>query len=446
MKKVLSRVSSIALTICMISSLSAPALASYEDFSNFADVPPGYWACSEINEAWADGVVNGTYEGTDKRLYSPENTLTLAQFLVIMLRGYYSGEMHVEDDTDPWYAKAVTIAERHGVLDGVGSSNMNAPATRYQMAHIIYNILRDYDYPMPTDEEIKQTQANIGDWDSIPAEHQQAVSTVYALGILKGVNSRGDYNGNGTVKRSVAAVIYSRIWSGIMESGGTVLCVGKYGDTLRAYSKKNGEVRPRMIVPSEEAPSLPAGTYNTVKEICSTQPIETQVALKLRYDLRGVTKAESVNDAIGAEKSDEYPTMGNTDTPNRNGYYTNCTLDLSGCELDYDVLPIWNKYRNEWRVSPIGDAAWVLTDQLEEQAMACAKFERPVQASSIEEAMQKLNDSGWFGFANGISQKYFCLAHYTDPSGRTFYGISYADNESNPGGIPGYDADNYGIE
>ena len=78
--------------------------------------------------------------------------------------------------------------------------------------------------------------------------------------------------------------------------------------------------------------------------------------------------------------------------------------------------------------------------------MACAKFERPVQASSIEEAMQKLNDSGWFGFANGISQKYFCLAHYTDQSGKTFYGISYADNESNPGGIPGYDADNYGIE
>lgn len=46
-------------------------------------------------------------------------------------------------------------------------------------------------------------------------------------------------------------------------------------------------------------------------------------------------------------KRDDYPTMGTTDTPNRNGYYTSSTLDLSGCKLDYDVIPLYNKYRNE---------------------------------------------------------------------------------------------------
>ena len=76
--------------------------------------------------------------------------------------------------------------------------------------------------------------------------------------------------------------------------------------------------------------------------------------------------------------------------------------------------------------------------------MACAKYTRPVQANSMEEAMAKLSEGYWL--SNGISTKYFCLAHYTDASGRTYYGVSHADNYMSPGGNPSADARNYYID
>lgn len=446
MKRIITRIFALALAACMVVPLCPKVSAGEWSESCFGDVPLDYWACDEVNRAYSNGVVNGTKETDDNatRLYSPEATLTVAQFLTIILRGYYDMEMHIEDDTTPWYSKSLTIAERHGTLDGVNATNVNAPATRYQMAHIIYNVLKDYGVTMPSAETIKATQAKIGDWSKVPAQHQQAVATVYALGILKGVNSAGDYNGNGTVKRAVAAVIYCRMWEVIMDSGLTVYMIGRYGDCATARKRWYDQDTYSAPVANKESPAPPAGVYTTPKQLCATQPLVTQVALKMRYNFVGITPAASVNDAIDAGKSDEYPTMGTTDTPNRNGYYTSSTLDLSGCKLDYDVIPLYNKYRNEWRYVPVGDAAWGLTDQLEEEAMACAKYTRPVQANSMEEAMAKLSEGYWL--SNGIDTKYFCLAHYTDASGRTYYGVSHADNYMSPGGNPSADVRNYYID
>ena len=45
-----------------------------------------------------------------------------------------------------------------------------------------------------------------------------------------------------------------------------------------------------------------------------------------------------------------------------------------------------------------------------------------------------------------IITRIFALAHYTDASGRTYYGVSHADNCMSPGGNPSADVRNYYID
>lgn len=448
------RLLSIVMALAVIASISAPAFAVDSNYRTFEDVPKTYWAYQEIDDAYWIGVVEGTYGEAESsvRRYSPELTLTLAQFVVIMCRGFYGGEIYVAnalaDDDGLWYAPAESVAVKHGMLDGLGTYSMTGPATRYQMAQIIYNILTDYDYTLPSDAEIQQTVSKIGDWSQIPAQYQEAVSAVYSMGIITGTDSKGTFSGASSVKRSVAAVVYARVYDAILGAGLTIETVTRFGDTITLIKRRGNQNIAAGPSAGWEAPVIPAGTYDTVADVMATQPVTTQVAM-LRYGLKSVTKAASVNDAIDAHKSDDYPTVGTTEDVNLNGYHTNCTLDLSGCVLDYDALELFNKYRNGL-YTPRGDAAWAISDMDEEFAMVYAKYHPKdyegvfwVTADSVEEAMQKLCKDDKLPV--GADNKYFCMAHYTG-NGKTYYAYAQSEFAYSPCGILEHDKTNYKLD
>ena len=208
----------LALALCW--GLTAPALAAAQTFT---DVPASYWAYDAIERAYAGGIVNGTSydQATGARTYSPENSLTLAHFVVMLTRAFYGAEVERSSATGAWYAKNLAAAKAHGLLDGLGAYSMDATATRYQMASIMAAIMEDKGAVMPSGAELAKAQGQIGDWADIPQQYQDAVAAVFALGIIQGTDSKGTFAGEATVKRSHAAVIYGRLADAIEALSGT---------------------------------------------------------------------------------------------------------------------------------------------------------------------------------------------------------------------------------
>lgn len=196
----------LSLALCL--SISAPALAAE---TTFRDVPADYWAYNAIEQAYKDGVINGT--GGQK--FSPEAGLTLAHFVAIMTRGFYNSEVVASKASGTWYAKNLAVANNHGLMKGLGSYQMNATATRYQMAVIAANIMEDQGSKIPSANDIATANKTIADYSSIPVSYRKAVATVFHLGIIRSVDANGTFSGSGTMKRSHAAVIYGRLLDAI---------------------------------------------------------------------------------------------------------------------------------------------------------------------------------------------------------------------------------------
>lgn len=179
----------------------------------FADVPASEWFYDSIQQAYADGVIDGTSynAATGVRMFSPNKTLTLAEFTAIVTRGFYPSEIGQRNASQPWYTPNVTVADRHGLLNGVGTRNMDSPASRFQMAQIMLNILTDKGGTALSSSAVNQTASQISDWNKVSTSYQTAVATCYSLGLLKGNDSSGTFNGAATMRRSECATVYIRL-------------------------------------------------------------------------------------------------------------------------------------------------------------------------------------------------------------------------------------------
>lgn len=234
MKKLFSSILAITLIIPMLSIPSkavnidtneAKGLVAYFSMAavpTFSDVAANHWAYSFIEEAYKDGAVSGTYynEQTGERRFSPDATLTMAQFITIQTSAFYKNEVAASTATGTWYARNEEVANKHNLFQGLGNVFLENPASRYQMAMVITNLLKDKGIEMPAPTELQAAGKRIADWNSMPDKYHDAVATVFALGIISGVDSNGTFAGDSTVTRAQAAVIYVRTRD-VIGKGGT---------------------------------------------------------------------------------------------------------------------------------------------------------------------------------------------------------------------------------
>lgn len=219
MKKIIAMFLSVLLTTALV----IPASASYQQFT---DVPASFWAYTEIMSAAEKGITGGYDDGT----FRPGNSVTNAHFSAFLARAFYADECN-DTGAFTWYKPYTDTLENHGIytkpsymtgVNTLGSNldeNVNKPINRYDMAMMVYNVLKDKNAKMPTNAEMAAARNAIGDLDSIPVEYRGAVSLCYAMGILGG-QSDGKFGGSNLMNRAQGCVVIYRLTQKI-ETGST---------------------------------------------------------------------------------------------------------------------------------------------------------------------------------------------------------------------------------
>ena len=261
------RMISLILSLTLLLSLSVSAFAAAPAAaSHFTDVPTTHWAYANIERAYSDGVMAGTggnaarYTG----VFSPSGTLTEAQFVTILTRGFFPTELEAAKKSigsnAKWYAAAEKVAEDKHLLTFV-QGKMDKPITRYDMAAIIANVMDAKEFAgRPDFNTVQATFSKIADINSIPDSYQTSVAAVFAMGIITGTDSKGTFSGSSYMNRAQAAVVYGRMKD--------------------AFLNYNGSSTPSTpTTPTEPStPSTPAGGESSVVGTVSSSPVTLSYA------------------------------------------------------------------------------------------------------------------------------------------------------------------------
>ena len=191
------------------------------DITTFSDVPASHWAFDEIEKAVDSGIVNGYADGT----FKPAGTVTNAHFAAMIAREYYVNALEqlgaLPEGRANWWYGGIAACDVNDILDGtkVGNqhestgewgSEVNVAMNRYDMAQVMYNLLRDQNATMPSSSEQTAAQDAIGDWENVPSNYRTAVAVCYALGLLNG-QSDGTFGGQNNMNRAQACVVIDRL-------------------------------------------------------------------------------------------------------------------------------------------------------------------------------------------------------------------------------------------
>ena len=307
----------------------------------FTDVPSTHWAFREVNEVAEAGVVNGVGNG----LFAPDWTLTHSQYLTMIVRLRWEGQVKALDQqvliqeykrnysvkdnitNVPWWYPYTYVAKQYDLCNGAAevTSRPDANISRYEMAVVMHNFLRSIGATLPTDAELEEAKARVGDVSVIPAKYLTSVLVCFRSGLIAGVDTKGTFAGDLTVTRAQAAMIVSR-------------CLGLY-------------IEDADTEPQEDA------NYRWGKD-----PVH-------------------------------YPTTGSAESANKNGFYTVADVNLDPkASLSYQVLTLVNEERAKEGLAPF---QWVPTDECEEYTLLRAtelvslfSHERPCGESNTSISME----------------------------------------------------------
>ena len=175
----------------------------------FTDVATNAWYSKAVEFAAARGITTGTGEGT----FSPDNTLTRGQFLVMAMRAYglqplQNSKNNFVDSGNTYYTGYLAAAKSLGISDGIGNNQYapEAEITRQETFALLYKILKlTGELPTGTTD---QKIATFSDRDMIEPWAMDAVTLFVKTGVING--SHGKLTPTGTTNRAeMAQVIYN---------------------------------------------------------------------------------------------------------------------------------------------------------------------------------------------------------------------------------------------
>lgn len=150
----------------------------------------------------------GIVKGDENNNFNPENTVTLAEFIsmLVRLRGYelisYKN-IFSDVSADAWYADYVQTAVENGMIDGAfienNCLNANVPLTRAMAAALISKTLN-----------LKRTKDVLYDLEGIDYIYKYYMEAAIDKGIFTGY-SDGSFKPQNSLKRAEAAVLLAKL-------------------------------------------------------------------------------------------------------------------------------------------------------------------------------------------------------------------------------------------
>ncbi|MDW5298810.1 MAG: S-layer homology domain-containing protein [Sedimentibacter sp.] len=180
---------------------------------SFNDVASDAWYKNAVDFIAARGITSGTGDN----MYSPEEKLTRAQFVVLMMNAYQINTQNqgvsnqiqnFSDAGNAYYTDYLLTAKALSIVNGVGS-NMFAPEqviSRQEMFVILYNAL-DVIEELPQASSDKQL-IDFGDVNQMASWAQEAMSALIEGGVISGSN--GMLNPKvSTTRAEIAQMLYN---------------------------------------------------------------------------------------------------------------------------------------------------------------------------------------------------------------------------------------------
>lgn len=193
------------LALCL--EMAVPAFAA-----DFSDVPANYAFTDAIQYCTGKGILSGYSDGT----FRPVESVTRAQFCVMLARAFYPRELEANAylKSSGWFIPAAAALEdagaaAYGHKNWFDSSVMNAVISRNDMARFICQVMTAKGYTV-SQKDKAAAQAKITDYAGISEGFQEPIKTVFALGIITGY-ADGSFSGSRTMTRGQAAVVIYRM-------------------------------------------------------------------------------------------------------------------------------------------------------------------------------------------------------------------------------------------
>lgn len=171
----------------------------------------------DIEENFAEDAIcflyqQGVVEGHSSRNYLPENTVTRAEFLkMMMLTLTYSvsassSNSFTDVEAGTWYYSYITFAKSKGFVKGYsdGSFRPNSPISRGEAVSLLIQVADIIEYGDRTDFT-KFYDVSQDDWFA------SAVALATSHGIIEGYGD-GSFRPNAYLNRAQAAAVLVRTW------------------------------------------------------------------------------------------------------------------------------------------------------------------------------------------------------------------------------------------
>ena len=232
-----------SITITMIPSFTFAA-----DLP-FTDVATDEWYYSDVKGAYETGLINGMTATT----FEPESNMTYAQAVKLaacMNQKYSTGSVTLTNGSPNWWDSYVAYAKEKSIINK--DYDWNSNATRAGYVEIFAKALPEEAL------SAKNSIAN-GYIPDVTMVHPQAAAIykLYRAGILTGMDEKGTFEPDNSIKRSEVAAILTRMMN---ESARKELTLGPVTKKVIFNSNGGSSVQTQQVNENEKAvrPADPA--------------------------------------------------------------------------------------------------------------------------------------------------------------------------------------------
>lgn len=216
---VISSLLTVASVGALADAIPGEGLAVFDDVgqmtaSTFTDVSTKGWYYSGVKTAYNKGIMLGYPDKT----FGPDKTVTWAEAITIAARIHAAYNVCLIEEAktnELWYAPYYRYCADNDMLPSgtpAFSQLDDQSINRYNLAYLFAKTIDSEDMPQICDY-------SIGDLSSIPSYYKSSVQTMYAAGIMDGMDSKHRFYGTNNTTRAQIATVISRLVEPALRTG-----------------------------------------------------------------------------------------------------------------------------------------------------------------------------------------------------------------------------------